>query len=113
MGHGQSKSRRGFGPASGARVQKDGDNWTLTSASLTRDRSTDTIPPENLKAADAKPLGTQSFRLQNLLMLGDFKPEAHKGHKMLAKGALLRQGNAERISVTELQMVGSNCATSQ
>jgi len=91
-------------------MSQDGDNWVLTNASLTRDRTTETSPPTDLKASDARPLGNQSFRLQNLIMLGDFKPEAHKDHKMLARGALLRQGNVERISVTDLQMVSSNCS---
>ena len=51
----------------------------------------------------------QTFRLQNLALLGDFKPEVHKGHKMLAKGPLIRQANSDRISVTELEMLAPSC----
>jgi hypothetical protein len=42
-------------------------------------------------------------------MLGAFNAESHKGHKMMAKGPLIRQASSERISVTELEMVGSSC----
>jgi len=89
----------------------DGDAWTLTSASQpTRLRISEKSTPEELKAAETKALGTMTFRLQNLGMLGAFTPEAHKGHKMMAKGPLIRQSNTERISVTELEMVGSSCS---
>ena len=88
----------------------DGDGWTLTQVSApTRTRISDAISPEELKAAQTAASGTATFRLQNLLMLGEFKPESHKGHKMLAKGPLLRRSNAELISVTALDMVADRC----
>jgi len=88
----------------------DGDNWTLTSAgALHRLRNSEKSTPEELKAAADKPLGSQTFRLQNLTMLGAFDPEAHKGHKMMAKGSYVRSSNMERISVTELEMLGASC----
>jgi hypothetical protein len=88
----------------------DGDNWTLTTAGAPqRLRNSEKSTPEELKAAAGKPLGTQTFRLQNLTMLGAFDPDAHKGHKMMAKGSYVRSSNTERISVTELEMVGSSC----
>lgn len=89
----------------------DGDAWSLTSAGQpTRLRSSEKSTPEELKSAESKALGTLSFRLQNMSMLGAFSPEAHKGHKMVAKGPLIRQSNTERISVTELEMVGASCS---
>ena len=87
-----------------------GDGWTLTQVSApTRTRTSDAISPEELMAARNAEPGTATFRLQNLLMLGELKPEVHKGHKMLAKGPLLRRSNAEFISVTALDMVADRC----
>ena len=88
----------------------DGDNWTLTQAtSPVRTRVSDVISPDELKAAQSTPLGTATLRLQNLVMLGSFQPELHKGHTMLAKGPLLRRSNVEIISVTALEMVRDRC----
>jgi mono/diheme cytochrome c family protein len=91
-------------------MSQDGTNWALTMAGRPgRIRGSEKSTPEELKAAETRALGTMSFRLQNLAMLGAFKPEVHKDHKMMAKGSLIRQGGTERISVTELEMVGSAC----
>jgi hypothetical protein len=88
----------------------DGDNWTLTNVGPpTRIRNSEKSTPEELKAAETKPLGNLTFRLQNLAMLGAFNPDVHKGHKMMAKGAYSKQANADRVSVAELEMVGSSC----
>ena len=40
----------------------------------------------------------------------DFTPAAHMGHKMQAKGYLVRQPNAERISLSSMEMLDSKCA---
>jgi len=91
-------------------MSQDGDSWSLTNAAEPmRLRMSEKATPEELKAAEAKPLGTMTFRLQNLAMLGSFTPDAHKGHKMMAKGPLIRQSNTERISVTELEMLAPSC----
>jgi mono/diheme cytochrome c family protein len=91
-------------------MTQEGDAWTLTKASApSRIRISEKSTPEELKAAETKPLGSLTFRLQNLAMLGAFNAESHKGHKMMAKGPLIRQAGSERISVTELEMVGSSC----
>src|SRR5437762_6005432 len=44
-------------------------------------------------------LGTLTFRLADLEAIPDFSPSAHNGHKMQVKGFLVRQPNAERISL--------------
>jgi len=95
----------------GCMTKMDDNAWGLTTAGQpTRSRTTETSTPEELKAAEANSLGTRQFRLQNLLMLGAFRPEDHLGHKMEARGTLIRRGSGiERISVTELEMVGTNC----
>jgi mono/diheme cytochrome c family protein len=91
-------------------MTQDGDAWTLNSATPPRRlRNSEKVTPDELKAAESGPLGSGTFRLQNFTMLGAFNPDSHKGHKMLAKGTLIRQGASERISVTELEMVGAAC----
>ena len=42
-------------------------------------------------------------------MLGSFDRDAHEGHKMLAKGALVREDEGDRISLFALSSVGSSC----
>ena len=92
-------------------MQQEAENWVLVQATApARLRSTgETVAPEILKAASASPLGSLKFRLQNFMMLGSFKPEAHKGHKMIAQGPLIRQGGVDRISVTLLQSLATSC----
>lgn len=92
-------------------MQQTAGNWELVQAAPpTRLRgAAESIEPEVLKAAETKPLGDLKFRLQNLIMLGAFKPEDHKGHRMLAQGVLIRQGGSERVSVTKLEMVAATC----
>jgi len=92
-------------------MEQDAANWVLNKAAQpSRLRgSGDKVDPAVLQAAQTKALGGGNFRLQNLVMLGAFQPEAHKGHRMLAQGVLIRQGGIERISVTQLEMVAANC----
>jgi len=85
--------------------------WTLSKGSApSRIREGDQITPEELKKAEAKPLGTGTLRLQNLDDLeGGFKPEAVQGHKVLTKGVLIQQANNDRINVTALKSVAASC----
>jgi mono/diheme cytochrome c family protein len=80
--------------------------WILAKSSDPgRTRESDKLSPEELKRAAAKPLGTGTFRLQNLDVLAPaFNPEAHKGHKVLVKGVLIQQTNNDRINVTALDV---------
>jgi len=65
--------------------------------------------PTELKASSARKLGTLTFRLADMEAIPDFSPSAHNGHKMQAKGFLVRQPNAERISLTAMEMLDPNC----
>src|SRR5215813_14222256 len=47
-----------------------------------------------------KKLGNLMFRLADLEAVPDFPPAVHQGHKILVRGFLTRQPNAERISLT-------------
>ena len=82
------------------------DTWVLTNASEpVRSRSINETTPDELKDSAAGALGTQSFRLQNV-------PDgvgATKGHKVQAKGVLIRQYKNDRINVTSLETVAPSC----
>ena len=84
--------------------------WILQSATEpARTRGGTTSTPAQLKASSEKPLGTLTFRLVDLAAVHDFAPNAHKGHKMQAKGYLVRQPNAERIQLSAMEMLSSTC----
>ena len=55
------------------------------------------------------PLGTLIFRLADLEAVPDFAPDTHKGHKMQAKGYIVWQTNADRISLSSMVMLDSVC----
>jgi mono/diheme cytochrome c family protein len=94
--------------AVGCMVQ-EGDTRLLKMAAPSRIRTSEKVSAAELKAAESKPLGTLTFRLQNFSMLGAFNPEMHKDHKMLARGPWIKQGSSDRISVTELEMLAPSC----
>ena len=91
----------------------DGGDWDLSMASQpVRNRNTDperAATEEELKAAMDAPSGNLTFDLANFFMLGDFDPAGHAGHKMLARGALIRRPSGDRISLTGLDMVAVAC----
>ena len=95
----------------GCMTKVNADAWSLTSATEpVRTRVADVSTMDELKADQSKPAGMATFRLQNILYLGTaFKPEAYEGHRMQAKGILVRQPNAERIDVRSLAEVSSTC----
>jgi hypothetical protein len=78
----------------------------LTNASEpVRSRSINETTPEELRGSAAWPLGTQRFRLQNV----PDGASATQGHKVQAKGVLIRQYMNDRINVTSLEAVASTC----
>jgi len=88
------------------------DTWILTNASEpVRTREGDKATAEEVKASAARASGSLAFRLQNL---GDlrpaFNPDTEKGHKVQAKGVLIRQSGNDRINVTSLATVAPVCA---
>ena len=74
-----------------------------------RTREPEHSSPEELRAAAGKPLGDQTFRLQNLEDLTAVHPDALKGQKVQAKGVLIRQPNNDRINVASLESVAPSC----
>ena len=62
-----------------------------------------------IQAARKLTLGSLVFRLENLRDLPGFNPANFIGHKMEAKGILVRQPGNERINVTSINSLVSVC----
>jgi mono/diheme cytochrome c family protein len=86
--------------------------WTLTKATEpVRARKGDEITPDEVKDFVTRALGSLTFRLPNATSFRPgFKLDAFNGHKVLAKGALVRQANNDRINLTSLETVAPSCA---
>ena len=61
------------------------------------------------QAAKEATLGSLVFRLENLRDMPGFNPARFIGHKMQAKGILVRQPGNERINVTSINSLVSVC----
>ena len=87
------------------------DTWTLTNGNEpARTRSPMQPTPAEMAAAKAKPLGSQTFQLLDVEYFSSaFHPEAHAGHKVNAKGFLIRAGAGVRINVTWVEMLAADC----
>ena len=110
----QIEGREGPGPVPsfalvqvvGCLIQGPDESWILarsTDAVRTRDPSASNAA--ELKALEAEPLGTQTFTLMSVYP----DPASHAGHKMEAKGFLIRDPEGDRINVSTLGMVAPVC----
>jgi mono/diheme cytochrome c family protein len=83
--------------------------WMLTNGSeLARTAEPGDSPPADLKVSASTPLGKGAFRLLDYPGLGR---ETLRGHKVQAKGFLIRQPNSEdRLNPTALQTLSETCA---
>ena len=82
--------------------------WTLTEASepvVTRDN---TPSPAALKAAEAKPLGRETFGLVSVDAAT--KSGAFNGRKVEARGLLYREGSFADLNLTSLKPLASECS---
>jgi hypothetical protein len=85
--------------------------WQLSMASDPV-RIRELTPPtdDELSASAAEPLGVREFDLQNIGYVGrDFSPLRHQGHKMQARGILIRQPPSVRIDIRSLVEVSPSC----
>ena len=64
---------------------------------------------EELEQAKAKAFGDHTFQLLDVNSMAGFEPEAHKGHKVQAKGYLRRFPDRERIDLTSMEMIAAEC----
>ena len=86
-----------------------GGGWLLLSAAEPVRTRTELSTPADVKSSSEKNLGTLTFWLAELDAVPDFMPDANPGHKIQAKGYLVRQPNAERISLSSMVMVNPTC----
>lgn len=95
----------------GCLAQSSDNSWILSDASEpVRTRNPKESTESELKASAATPLGEQTFRLLDVdYFRSDFTAAAHKGHKMEAKGFLIRNPGDLRLSTTWLEMLESSC----
>jgi mono/diheme cytochrome c family protein len=81
--------------------------WILASSTdPVRTRKLEETTPQELKESGEKPLRSLTFRLQN----APDSTAAWSGHKVQAKGVLIRQTNNDRINVTSLETLAASCA---
>jgi mono/diheme cytochrome c family protein len=87
------------------------DTWTLArSTEPLRAKEADETSPEELQRSSAMPLGSQTYRLQNLdFFRADFQPAKYTGQKVQVKGVLIRQTNNDRINVTSFDGLAAGC----
>ena len=85
--------------------------WQLSMASEpARIRELGLPAEEELIASRAEPLGVREFDLQNISYVGrDFSPVEHEGHKMQARGILIRQPPSARIDIRSFVEVSPAC----
>jgi cytochrome c5 len=83
-----------------------GADWTLANASApARTRNPAASTGEELAASAAAALGSQTIRLMNVYP----RPEAYVGHKVEAKGFLIRDPGGDRINATAVQTLAARC----
>ena len=87
------------------------DTWVLTKGSEpARTRSPMQPTESEIAAARVKPLGSQTFQLLDVEYFSNaFHAEAHAGHKVNAKGFLIRAGTDVKINVTWVEMLAADC----
>jgi mono/diheme cytochrome c family protein len=93
----------------GCLSQNSNGVWVLLRATEPARTRSETSTPAEMKISSEKNLGLLVFRLAELDAVANFDPGPHKGHKMEAKGYLVRQPNAERISLSSMEMLDSSC----
>ena len=82
------------------------DGWTLTrSTEAVRTRDPSGSNADALKILEAQPHGTETFGLMSVYP----DPAPHAGHRMEAKGFLIRGPDGDRINVSALSMVAPGC----
>src|SRR5262245_53890315 len=82
--------------------------WMLTKATEPSATKDETSTPASLKAAEGKPLGSQTFELVSVSP--SFKPESRASLKVEVRGLLYRDPNHAELNLTSLDTLGSNCS---
>src|SRR5687768_212593 len=93
--------------AVGCLAKGDGNTWVLTKSTDPVSTRDDTSTPQTLATAATRPLGDKTVRLLNSV---PFKPEAHVGHRMEARGLIYNDASSSRLTVTSLQVASETCS---
>jgi mono/diheme cytochrome c family protein len=88
--------------------QNANGRWVLTNSTEPTVTKEEASTPTALKGAETRPLGNGTFELVSVHP--SFNVEAHKGHKMEARGLLYRDPAYSELNLTSLAMVASTCA---
>ena len=96
---------------SGCLASGGGGAWALANAGdPARSRQTEQTP-DDLKEGATRPLGSGTYRLQNLDEVQPaFDADVNKGHRVLVKGVLVHQSAGDRINVTAISSLAPGCA---
>jgi hypothetical protein len=83
-----------------------GTDWTVSNGSEpARTRNPAASTGDELNGSQAIALGTATFRLMNVYP----RPEAYAGHKVEAKGFLIRDPTGDRLNATAVQSLAPRC----
>jgi len=90
----------------GCLAQGAGNTWIVTNATEPVKAAAGFSRPEEVKAAETKPLGTLQIPLIGLV---EFNPSDHKGHRVVVKGLLIKEATTSRLNVTSLMTASVTC----
>jgi len=92
----------------GCLVEVAPKDWALIHASEpVRTRNPYDSTAEDLKLWGAKPLGARRFGLMDV---DSYHPDSQKGHRVEAKGFLIKNPGGDKINLTALQSTAGMCA---
>ena len=81
--------------------------WVVADAGEpVRTKNPEASTGDELKHSEAAALGTRTFRLLNVYP----GPDPYKGHKIEAKGFLIKDPGGDKINVTSVQTLAPRCA---
>jgi mono/diheme cytochrome c family protein len=91
----------------GCLVHDETENtWIVTDTTEPVRATQPQATPDELRAAEAKTLGTSTFEL---MLSAAYAPDAHWRHKVDARGFLIRRPAGNRINITGLETVAVDC----
>jgi mono/diheme cytochrome c family protein len=90
----------------GCLMQGPSNAWTLARASTPALTREDRSASAALGASASRALGTETLQL---ISISSFKPEAHQGQKMEARGLLYRDEKGALLNLTSLEMLDQSC----
>jgi hypothetical protein len=84
----------------------DNKRWALTKATKPLKSGTSATTVEALKAAETKPLGTDSYVL---IGADGWKPANSSGAKVAVRGMVIKDTSESRVNVASFNKVADNC----